>query len=865
MNRKSPILQVLACFLLLAPLSVTTAETLQTEDSTPFALLQEQSPYGTQRSLVFHAEESIAFVQTLSDSGTVDGTEGGTEDGSGDGTGDGTEDGSTEATETCTVSFDIGLGTASTKPEDQVLAQDATITKPTDPEYQTFLFDGWYTDQNRTQPWDFDTTITEEMVTAETFTLYAKWLVDPSVTTHTVNFTSNGGSAVASQSIENLGTVTEPEDPTRESYAFLGWYSDSALTTLFDFTTKVEGTLTLFAKWEMNSYTVTFNSGGGTAVESQTILEGGKVTQPETPTRSGYDFQGWYLGSSTEESFDFSTETVTGDFSLTARWSATVYTTSGKVTDYTSVGVEGVSISLYRNGTNVKNTSSDSDGNFSFQDLSSGVYNMTASFGSKTVTTAIEVVSGTNNSLDTIKLPEGIVSSSVSISKETSVQVVNDMEWLTEWLTADENILATVKVTFSAKVCEDENEKSRIDNVISSNYEIIEYLDLEIYKSVTENGSTDYSIIDELPNVMQLVLEVPSGYRNMDGYVIYRVHNDKLDMLTTTPNSAGEYIEMSSNNQYVSLYAKDFSTYALAVVDNDTSSDSDEDEDDEGGTGNTGAETQIFDVLCRTLIHGVETISEHMGTVEFSTSSPVFGTIVVVTPTPVYGYEVDYVHGVTNSGHPVPITIHDSGDYSYEQGNSGVTITVAFVYAAGESATSPFFDVPDNAIYSEAVRKVTDAGLMCGMGNGIFAPQTSITRGMIVSILYTMSSEEYVGRSSFPDVSYSAYYSTAVAWAEARGVVLGYEDGTFRPEESITREELAVIFYSYGQKYVDSQSAVWVFPNTFEDSGDISYWAKEAVDWCVHQDIFNARYQNIFLPQAVGSRSEVAMALVAFL
>ncbi len=79
-----------------------------------------------------------------------------------------------------------------------------------------------------------------------------------------MSFDSNGGTAVASQVVAYGGTATAPTDPTRTGYAFAGWYSDSGLTSAFSFTTAITADLTLYAKWTINSYTVSFNSNGGT-------------------------------------------------------------------------------------------------------------------------------------------------------------------------------------------------------------------------------------------------------------------------------------------------------------------------------------------------------------------------------------------------------------------------------------------------------------------------------------------------------------------------------------------------------------------------------------------------------------------------
>ena len=141
------------------------------------------------------------------------------------------------------------------------------------------------------------------------------------VETYTVSFESNGGTAVDSQEITENGTVTKPEDPTREGYTFAGWYVDEGLETPYDFSQAVTRNFTLYAKWTENItyYTVTFNSNGGSPVESQTVAEDGTVSKPADPTNGDFDFDGWYIDASCTTPYDFTTP-VTGNLELFAGW-----------------------------------------------------------------------------------------------------------------------------------------------------------------------------------------------------------------------------------------------------------------------------------------------------------------------------------------------------------------------------------------------------------------------------------------------------------------------------------------------------------------------------------------------------------------
>ena len=150
------------------------------------------------------------------------------------------------------------------------------------------------------------------------------WYVLVGESISTVTFNSNGGSAVSSQSVYNGSTVAQPSDPTRAGYNFAGWYSDASLTTAWNFSTGTVGAsdMTLYAKWTVSQYTVSFNSNGGSSVSSQTLNYGNLITRPGDPTKTGYTFAGWYSDSGLTSAWNFSTGTVSSSMTLYAKWTA---------------------------------------------------------------------------------------------------------------------------------------------------------------------------------------------------------------------------------------------------------------------------------------------------------------------------------------------------------------------------------------------------------------------------------------------------------------------------------------------------------------------------------------------------------------
>ena len=144
---------------------------------------------------------------------------------------------------------------------------------------------------------------------------------------YTVTFNSNGGSDVSVQTVNAGNKVTKPADPTKQYNNFLGWYKEDSLTNLWDFNTDVvTGNTTLYAKWETITYTVSFNTNGGTLVTSQTVNGGTLLTEPTSPTKSeGYIFDGWYKESTLDNLWNFSTDIVTENKTLYAKWAEAIY------------------------------------------------------------------------------------------------------------------------------------------------------------------------------------------------------------------------------------------------------------------------------------------------------------------------------------------------------------------------------------------------------------------------------------------------------------------------------------------------------------------------------------------------------------
>lgn len=169
------------------------------------------------------------------------------------------------------------------------------------------------------------------------------------VVTFTVTFDTQGGSNVAPITIGQGNAITLPENPTKDGYIFDGWYIDKDLLNEFVETQTIAGNITLYAKWKEDdggtkpapqSYTITFDSQGGSEVSPITIEEGNSITLPENPTKEGYIFDGWYVDKELLNKF-VATQTIAENITLYAKWNCdhTPVTDAAKDADCENTGL----------------------------------------------------------------------------------------------------------------------------------------------------------------------------------------------------------------------------------------------------------------------------------------------------------------------------------------------------------------------------------------------------------------------------------------------------------------------------------------------------------------------------------------------
>ncbi len=219
------------------------------------------------------------------------------------------------------------------------------------------------------------------------------------------------------------------------------------------------------------------------------------------------------------------------------------------------------------------------------------------------------------------------------------------------------------------------------------------------------------------------------------------------------------------------------------------------------------------------------------------------------------------------------VTWNGSGDLSSIKQPVSIKInaTDAEIYSftfgekegSGQAETKlPFVDVAKSDWFYDDVAYVYEKGLMSGTAPDTFAPDLTVNRAMIVTILWRQEGEPSAKPSTFTDVAANSWYDKAVNWAAEKGIVNGYSETQFGPMDQITHEQVVTILYRYAQ-YKGYDVSARDDLKSFADADKISSWAKDAMQWAAAKEMIHA--EDALAPQGAASRARVADILKAFL
>ena len=260
-------------------------------------------------------------------------------------------------------------------------------------------------------------------------------------------------------------------------------------------------------------------------------------------------------------------------------------------------------------------------------------------------------------------------------------------------------------------------------------------------------------------------------------------------------------------------------------------------------------------------MYAVSLAAPEHGTVTVSPKSAVKGSTVTVTATPDEGYRLDTLTVTDSQGNQMKLTDQGGGKFTFIMPGSQVKVEASFVLIPQEPEPLPFADVAETAWYYDGVRYAYEHGLMTGTSETTFNPDGATSRAMLAAILWRLEGSPVVNYAmDFADVEEGQWYTEAIRWAASEGIVTGYGDGTFGTNDSITREQFAVMLY----RYAGTQPASGTL-SAFRDGSAVSDWAAEAVGWAVEAGLITGTGDGSALtPQGQATRAQAAVLLMRF-
>ncbi|HEX2925601.1 MAG TPA: S-layer homology domain-containing protein, partial [Ruminiclostridium sp.] len=649
----------------------------------------------------------------------------------------------------------------------------------------------------------------------------------------------------------------------------------------------------------LNAYTGSFRNNydalDASTYITQVVLNGGKLSVPVQPVRDGYIFDGWYREAACVNPWEFNSDTVSGDIILYAKWVKSTHTASGKVIDDqepVAGNVSGATVKVFKGSIQLGTTATtDSNGNFTITGVQDGIYNLVVTKNGHEVTVYINVA-GNDFSTGTIVLPNGNKNSKLDVvgsgTPDVVVDHLNDIFKNSNiYTSADQTVVnqgGTVEIKLTVQKNDNSQNKDKVNAAMSSggyNYGTI--LDLDLSKTVTSTGGVQsQTAITATDSLIKLVIPLPAGLQGKNRYVIYRAHDYGngvvVDQITTAANSNGEYIEVSSDKTQLTLYAKYFSTYAIAFSDSNPTNTS---------SGSSGSGSQSYTI---TVLAGEGGSISPDSSIVGMGNSKIF-TIkandgYTISDVQVDGKSVGAVSSYTFSGVTAAHTIKAvfakiEGLPYYLDGTKKVFIGFAsdaggtMKYIAPEGKTVLFQRNPKNLEDISGhwakpfIDFVTEREIFTGTGANTFSPDTGMTRAMFATVIGHLYENSYgkistEASNTFADTDPKAYYANYVEWAAAKGIIAGVGGGKFAPDRRITREEMASILYKFA-KFLDiSGTGTAGTKLSYPDASQIASWAADAAKYCQQTGIISGRDGGRFVPKGIATRAEVAAIMQKF-
>lgn len=609
-------------------------------------------------------------------------------------------------------------------------------------------------------------------------------------------------------------------------------------------------------------HTVTFAGGEGCtdSMESLEAVGGSVFTLPECGfEKDGFLFTGWLYDGKTYQPGDhfiMPEQAVT----FTAQWQKIFKVTVTVQEEENQTPVENAVVSLWLGANKLDEVQTDKKGQYTFSKLIPGIYNLVVTKDVRTVTSKVELT--TEDKTCNAVLPKGATNSIVEVIPGSPDIVVGNLDNVfaniddTVYTASDASKVSAggkVEITFTAQ--EKRQDAEDIDQDMEKITEekgssvtvglVMEYtLEKEVFDAEGQKIVEDSKKITQSNVLLEILLPLPTEMQGKAGYSVYRVHDDKAEAMKANPGIGEEGFKVEGD--FITIFAEKFSTYAIGYT-------------EYSGNPGGGGTVSVYPPVVEQPEHGAVAIEP---------SSPQKGDQVTITTTPEDGYTVDQVIVTGSDGQAVEVTPKGDGSYTFIQPSGKVTITVTFRPMNETSdcprdescPMAPFTDADRSAWYHDGVHYCVEHGLMVGTSETTFEPHFATSRGMIATILWRLEGSPVVSAPmEYSDVKPGDWYEEAVRWADSVGVVTGYGDGTFGPNDPITREQMAAMLWRYA-----GSSAVEGSLSSFVDGAQTSDWAQAAMLWAVDQGLITGVGNDRLEPTGQATRAQAATILMRF-
>lgn len=501
---------------------------------------------------------------------------------------------------------------------------------------------------------------------------------------------------------------------------------------------------------------------------------------------------------------------------------ASTYGVSGEVNESGGNPAVGAVVKLVLGDRQIASTTTDDKGKYSFEKVVPGVYNLVAEKDDIIMTVKVTVISK-DVRVSTITMPQGKTNSVVEVksddSAETVEAVVGNLEKVFErpgndkpFTVEDQTVVdggGSVEIKLTVTKTDEDETSAAIRQELPANTKVGVRLELGVDKTVTpKNGSPQSTPVNNTDILLETMIRLPAALQGKDSYTVYRLHGRDVHALTAQKNTDGEFIEVSHDRTAITIHAKLYSEYVIAYQERGETG---------GNGGNTGGNGG---------------------------------------------------NGGNGNGGG-----HDDNDDGYTPPSVPARPETHTGYRACRRDDTcpiwPFADAAPTAWYHDGVHYCVEKGLMHGISADKFLPDGSVTRAQLAAILWRLEGNPApVSTADFSDVADGAWYAGAVRWAADNGVVKGYADGRFHPNDAVTREQMATLLYRFAEyKGYDVSIGGDTDILCFTDGAAIGGYAVPAMRWACGSGLMTGTQRDggmALAPRDTTTRAQTATLLTRF-